>query len=64
MTRFIPELSEDLIDELDKLFPPKCPPIEWSWERTQRYAGMRDLVDLLLQRKQYTKKHRLQKELH
>lgn len=43
----IPALSVDLIDELDKKFPSKCPPLEATDREIWFYAGQRSVVDHL-----------------
>ena len=43
--------SFDLVDELDKAFPPRCIGENESPEAAHRYAGARALVDKLLHMK-------------
>jgi hypothetical protein len=44
----IPPFSADLITLLDQEFPHRCADIGENMETIQRYAGKRELVDLLL----------------
>jgi len=44
----LPLYSEELIKQLDAMFPHRCPTIDMSMEKIQRYAGTRDLIDMLL----------------
>ena len=45
--RKLPQLSVDLIDELDKMFPARCIEAGQTLEAANRYAGKRDLIDYL-----------------
>lgn len=44
----LPMYSFDLVDELDKLYPPRCIGETESLEAAHRYAGARAVVDKLL----------------
>ena len=44
----IPPRSDDLIDRLDREFPPRCKSLGESEEEHQRYAGVRALIDDLI----------------
>jgi hypothetical protein len=44
----LPTFSVDLIDELDKAFPHQCAKKGEALENIWRYAGMRELVDILI----------------
>jgi hypothetical protein len=44
----IPLYSDDLIKQLDAAFPPKCIGVQDRMEEAHRYAGKRELVELLL----------------
>ena len=44
----LPMYSFELVDELDKVFPPRCIGENESMESAQRYAGARALVDKLI----------------
>lgn len=44
----LPMYSFDLVDELDRAFPPRCIGENESPESAHRYAGMRAVVDKLL----------------
>lgn len=44
----IPERSRDLIESLNKAYPPRCKLIGESEEDHQRYAGIRTLIDELI----------------
>lgn len=43
----IPDFSEDLIKELDKLFPEMCPRPDMEDREIWMYAGKRELIRLL-----------------
>lgn len=44
----LPIHAEDLVAELNKLFPPRCISPGESLEDAHRYAGKRELVEFLL----------------
>ena len=44
----LPLHAEDLVDALDKLYPPRCIAPGQSLEGAHRYAGARELVDFLI----------------
>lgn len=44
----IPDLSVELIKQLDKDYPHRCIKHDQSLEAAHRYAGQRDLIDNLL----------------
>lgn len=44
----LPELSADLIKQLDKIFQHKCPKPEDKEKYIWMYAGKRELIDTLL----------------
>lgn len=46
----IPPYSRDLVNLLDKSIPHRCPAHGEDVEKVHRYAGKRELVDLLLDR--------------
>jgi hypothetical protein len=43
----IPPFSCDLIKKLDQMIPHRCPNVGMAMENIQRYAGRRDVVDIL-----------------
>jgi hypothetical protein len=44
----IPLFSEELIKLLDEMFPHRCPDLGQSLEEIHRYAGKREIVDMLV----------------
>lgn len=46
----LPAYSVDLVKILNKEYPHRCPAKGADSEDVQRYAGKRELIDLLLQR--------------
>ena len=48
--QLVPALSEDLINRLDKVYPPRVKALGESEEEHQRYAGIRTLIDELIGR--------------
>lgn len=47
----LPHTAAELIDDLDKLFPPLCIRAGEPIEEAHRYAGKRELVNFLLRLK-------------
>ena len=47
----LPRTAEALVEELDELYPPRCIGRNQSPEDAHRYAGARELVEKLLQRR-------------
>lgn len=56
----LPLYSEDLVKELDKLYPNQCPDIRWEDRVIWFKAGQREVVNTLLQRLEFTKKKKLE----
>ena len=52
----IPPLATELITILDKAIPPRCIRKGESLEDAHRYAGKRELVDMLLSRLDFTER--------
>lgn len=46
--RKLPQLSTDLIDYLDEVFPERCPDLEQDEREIWFYAGARSVVKMLL----------------
>jgi hypothetical protein len=46
---FLPPLSTDLVDELNKLHPERCMREGETLEAHSRYAGKRELINFLIQ---------------
>ena len=44
----LPDSADDLIDWLDKAYPPRCIGIDQSIESAHRYAGQRELIEKLI----------------
>ena len=61
--RIIPQLSEDLIEDLEEHYPPRCIEQGESIEDHLRYAGMVELVQNLRARLDYTKESAALEEL-
>ena len=55
--RPLPDLSRDLIEDLEENYPPRCKTPEESLEDHLRYAGMVELIDVLRQRHEWTRKN-------
>lgn len=45
--RPVPPISNELVEDLDKRFPEKCPGIEWTDRQIWFYAGQRAVVEFL-----------------
>jgi len=45
--RPVPPISNELVEDLDKRFPEKCPSIEWTDRQIWFYAGQRAVVEFL-----------------
>lgn len=52
----LPQFSYDLIDLLDKTYPNRCMRKGESLEDHLRYAGKRDVIEMLLSRREYTER--------
>lgn len=50
-TEALPHSSYDLIDALDRVFRPRCVSPGETMESAHRYAGMRSMIDDLVERK-------------
>ena len=44
----LPATARELVDALDRLFPPRCIRLNESLHEAQRYAGSRDVVEYLI----------------
>jgi hypothetical protein len=55
----IPYTAEELIEELDKMYPHECPHINQIDRKIWMVAGRRELIDKLLVRLEKTKEEEL-----
>lgn len=61
--RIIPNSAEELIEDLEEHYPPRCiEPME-TLEDAHRYAGMVELIQNLRARLEYTKEEAALEEL-
>ena len=51
----IPMFSEELIEMLDRMYPPACIGPEETLRQADRRAGARELVDMLVAKLEYTR---------
>jgi len=54
MSKELPLTAEELVKELDVIYPEKCPSPEDSSKDIWMYAGQRELVRVLVQRLKVT----------
>lgn len=50
----LPTFAVDLVVELDKLYPERCPAPDWSFRKVWLEAGKREIVRYLLALKEAT----------
>lgn len=53
----LPAFSKDLIEQLDKRFPHRCPDKRMDEREIWIYKGKRELIDHLLSRLEYTEEY-------
>ncbi len=46
--RKLPDLSKDLLDRLDEMYPARCADISWPDRKVWYYAGQRAVIDHLI----------------
>ncbi len=51
-TELLLDIPEQLVRDLDDLFPHKCPSISMSEKEIWFYAGQREMVDWLIERRE------------
>ena len=51
-TELLLDIPEQLVRDLDDLFPHKCPSISMSEKEIWFYAGQREIVDWLIERRE------------
>ena len=51
-TELLLDIPEQLVRDLDDLFPHKCPSIDMSEKEIWFYAGQREMVDWLIERRE------------
>lgn len=61
--KFLPHTAFELIDELDATFPDRRKTPEESLEEHVRYAGKRDLVEWLIEKRKLTEDYALKSAL-
>jgi hypothetical protein len=59
----LPDTVEDLIKELETLYPPRCVAVGDTLEAAHRYAGSVELIEALRIRFNWTRDNALPKEL-